>query len=72
MSNVSSAVLSRLEGGGAAAEMGGRITRVPQADTYPTSISGLLCRSTICEAKFSMQSAASRVALMQSRYGLSA
>lgn len=38
-----------------------------QRHTHPTSISGLLCRSTICDAKFSMQSAECNVAFMQSR-----
>ena len=41
-------------------------------EAHPTSTSGLLCRSTICDAKLFRQSAALSVERTQSRYGLSA
>jgi len=38
----------------------------------PTSTSGLLCLSTICDAKLLTQSAAPSVSRIQSKYGLRA
>ena len=59
----------RREGWGGACAMRGQGRH---RSAHPTSTSGLLCRSTICDAKFCRHSAAFSVSLTASRYGLRA
>ena len=63
---ISSGDVLRCGQGGAETVIAGK-GQARRCSAHPTSISGLLCRSTICEAKFCRQSAAFRVSLMHSR-----